>query len=156
MQHLIQYVHLTLDPSRRRIATMTTTTGPAHLRLVSPASFIIPCKRTEKSSLHTGEQQQSWILPDLMIEMVNSSQGGNSATARPASSMAECSFLSTTAMSSSGRRTTSGARKLRSGTERETVTGMVDGEGRYSVRYLRRRVRRRLGSRAMKPEVYFF
>ena len=71
-----------------------------------------------------------------MIEMVNSSQGGNSATAIPDSSMAERSFFNTVAMLSSGLRTTSGARNVRWGTERETDTGMVEGEGKYSVRYL--------------------
>ena len=65
-----------------------------------------------------------------MMEIVNSSQAGNSATIKPFSSMAERSFLRMTAMLSSGRRMTSGARNFRSGTESETVTGIVEGEGR--------------------------
>ena len=71
-----------------------------------------------------------------MMDIVNSSQGGNSAISNLASSMADRSLLMMAAMVSSGRRTTSGARNCLSGMERETGTGMVDGAGRYSVRYL--------------------
>ena len=71
-----------------------------------------------------------------MMEMVKSSQDGNSATRMPSRSMAEHSFLKTVSMLSPGCKTTSGARNLRWGTERETVTGVVEGEGRESVRYL--------------------
>lgn len=66
----------------------------------------------------------------LIMETVNSSVAGNSATPIPLSSIAERNFFKTAAMLSSGRRMTSGARNFRLGTESETVTGTVEGEGR--------------------------
>ena len=82
--------------------------------------------------VHVQKHNQSHLIK----ETVNSSQAGNSATANPFPSMADRSFSRTTAILSSGCKITSGAENCFSGTESEMAMGTVEGEGRYSARYL--------------------
>lgn len=65
-------------------------------------------------------------------------------------SMRDLSFVKMTAILSSGRRRTSLDLKFFSGTVRVTLTGMREGGGRWSVRYLHRGK-----ERACEPQGYY-
>jgi hypothetical protein len=73
---------------------------------------------------------------NLIIDISNSLQGGNSTISKPSFSISDLSFFKMAAMFSSGFRMMSVATKFFCGTERVILRGMVEGGGRCSVRYL--------------------